>query len=429
MEHIRLGAILLEGGIVDEASLDRSLSIQALTGGTRPLGQVLVEQGLITAPQLQRILDLQRTRVAARNAVVEDADIGCASLLAVAQAQHASEVVVSEGRPVRMRVACEWRRLTNEPLRGPEVWEFVRELMGADVLEELAERQFVVHTWDRGAAGRGSAMAFRQFDGVAVRVTFAEAAAPTPEEAGLPPPLVDAVRGGKGLVLVVGERGVGRAQTMAPLVRLASRESDHYVVVVDDEPLPLPVDGALVVRRRYGISPDAREGTLRNVIREDPDTLVIGDVGSPETFEMALRAAEGGRLVIAYLDAGNVTAALTRALNFYPDYDLPRVRATLAAVLRAVFVRHLLPGAAHDGTVPVTELLVVDDAVREVVRNGDVHDVGLLIRAEGSRCGHSLDRDLLELVLAGRVRMADVFTRAEDKAWLLERTKDLQPNP
>jgi Tfp pilus assembly pilus retraction ATPase PilT len=428
MEDIRLGAILLEGGVVDEAGLERCLAIQALTGGSHPLGQILVEQGLIGTQELQLLLDLQRTRVAARAAVLPDTDVGCASLLQAARTQRAAEIVVSEGRPVRMRVACEWRQLTSESLRGPEVWEFVRELMGTEVLEALAERHFVVHAWDRGDVGRGSATAFRQFDGVAVRVTFAAAESPTAEEASLPARLVQAVQAGKGLVLIVGERGIGRADALAPMVQLAASEADHYVVVIDDEPLPLPKTGAMVVRRRYGISPAQRAATLRNVVREDPDTLVIADVGSPETFELALRAAEGGRRVIAYMDACTATAALVRALNFYPTYDLPRVRSSLAAVLRAVLVRQMLPDAAHEGTVAATELLLVDDAVREVVRSGELMDLGLLIRAEGSQCGHSLDRSMLELLIAGRLRMEDVFARAEEKAWLLERTKDLQAN-
>ena len=81
------------------------------------------------------------------------------------------------------------------------------------------------------------------------------------------------------------------------------------------------------------------------------------------------------------------------------------------------------------GTVVATEVLVVDEAVREVVRGGELADLGLLIRAENGRSGHSLDRNMLELLAAGRVRIEDVFARAEEKAWLLERTKDLQTNP
>jgi Tfp pilus assembly pilus retraction ATPase PilT len=133
--------------------------------------------------------------------------------------------------------------------------------------------------------------------------------------------------------------------------------------------------------------------------------------------------------VIAYLDAANTTSALTRILNFYPVYELPRVRSSLAAVLRTVLVRHLLPDVAHVGNVAATELLVVDDPVREVVRNGELSDISLLLRTEGGRSGYGLDRSLLDLLTNGRVRMDDVFARAEEKAWLLERTRDLQPNP
>jgi Tfp pilus assembly pilus retraction ATPase PilT len=428
MEDTRLGTILLEGGVVDEVGLERCLAIQALTGGSRPLGRILVEQGLLGSDELERLLEIQRQRLAARTTHVQETDIGCASLLEAARANNAAEIIVSEGRPVRMRVACQWSHLTSEALTGPEVWEFVRELMGGDVLESLADSHFVSRGWEREGLGCGTATAFRQFDGVAVRVLLAALAAQTAQDASLPAGVIDAVRGGKGLVLVVGERGIGRGDALAPLVWLAAEEEGHYVVVVDDEPMPLPKDGALVVRRRYGISPTQRAETLRNVVREDPDALIISDVGTPETFEMALRAAEGGRLVVGYLDATTAPSALVRVLNFYPSYDLPRVRATLAAVLRAVCVRHLLPSTDCNGTVAATELLIVDDAVREIVRHGEVADLGLLIRAEGSRCGHSLDRSMLELLQSGRVRMDDAFGRAEEKAWLLEQTRDLPTN-
>ncbi len=426
MDEIRLGAILLEGGVVDEAGLERCLAIQNLTGGTRPIGQVLIEQGLLTESSLKRLLALQREKAELQRATVAATDLASTSLLTAAQQNGATEIVVSEGRPVRIRVGATWRQLTDETLSGPEVWDFVRETMGGDVLESLADRQFVVRSWQFENLGRGTATAFRQFDGVAVRVTFSAAAIPAPDAIGVPPAIVDAVRAGKGMVLLVGERGLGRGELLSTLVQQVAADASQYVVVVDDEPLALPTDGAVVQRRRYGLAPSERAEALRSVVNEDPDVLVVGDVGSPETFEVALRAAEGGRMVIAYLDAANATAALVRILNFYSVHDLPRVRSSLAAVLRAVLVRQMIPDVGHAGTVTATELLVVDDAVREVVRGGELGDIGLLLRAEGGRSGHSLDRSLLELLTAGKVRMEDVFARAEEKAWLLERTKDLQ---
>ncbi|MCU0863763.1 MAG: Flp pilus assembly complex ATPase component TadA [Planctomycetes bacterium] len=429
MDDIRLGAILLEGGVVDEAGLERCLAVQTLTGSSRPIGQILVEQGLLDEATLKRLLELQRERVETARAQVVATGLACGALLTAAAANGASEIVVGEACPARIRVGTGWRRLTDEQMSGPEVWDLVRDLMGSEVLESLAEHHFVVRSWSLDGIGRGSATAFRHFAGVAMRVTFAAAEVPAPELLGVPAPVVDAVRGGKGLVLVVGERGIGRAELLASMTQLAAGDPSTYVVVVGDEPLPVAPTAAMVERRRYGLVPAQQAAALRSVVREDPDVLVIADVGAAETFEIALRAAEGGRLVIAYIDAANATAALARVLNYYPVHDLPRVRSSLAAVLRTVFVRQLLPDVDHTGTAAASELLVVDETVREIVRRGELSDIAMLLRAEGGRAGHSLDRSMLGLLQAGRVRMEDVFARAEEKAWLLERTRDLQPNP
>lgn len=425
MDENRLGAILLEGGVVDEAGLERCLAIQTLTGSSRPIGRILVEQGLLDEATLTRLLELQRGRFTNKVASVAPSNLTSLSLITAATSNGASEIVVSEGRPVRIRVGACWQQLTNEVLSGPEVWDFVRETMGSDVLEQLAENHYVVRPWSIDSAGAGAATAFRQFEGVAVRLTFVATKVAQPDELGVPESVSNAIDCGKGLVLCVGERGIGRGELLASLAHRAARSEDHYVVVVDNEPMQLPDGPALVVQRRFGLDPTERADVLRSVVREDPDTMVIADVGSPEAFELALRAAEGGRLVVAYIDAQNAVAALTRILNFYPSYEMARVRASLSAVLRAVLVRQLLPNAEHTSTVPATELLLVDEAVGEVIRQGELSDIGLLLRAEGGACGHSLDRSMLDLLADGRVRMDDVFSRAEEKSWLLERTRDL----
>jgi twitching motility protein PilT len=423
MDDIRLGALLLEGGIVDEASLDSCLAIQALTGHSRPIGEILIEQGHVDAPTLQRLLDLQRQRAQVVHAKTPATDLASTALLAAALANGADEMVVSEGRPVRIRIGPTWNQLTDDPLRGPEVWDFVRETIGMEVLEILAERQFVVRPWSIEGTGRGLATAFRQFDGVAVRMTFAATAVPDPTAINMPAGVVDAVRAGKGLVLVVGERGIGRSEALACLTQVAAADSGHHVVVLDDEPWLLPATGAMVTRRRYGLAAADRERALRSVVREDPDALIVADVGDAATFEIALRAAEGGRLVIAWIEASNCTAALTRILDFYAMHDLVRVRTSLAAVLRAITVRSRLPNASHTGSVVATELLLVDDTVRDIVRAGDLGDITLLLRSEGSHAGHSLDHSMLDLFRRGMVRLDDVFARVEEKAWLLERTR------
>jgi twitching motility protein PilT len=425
MDDTRLGALLLEGGIVDEAGLERCLAIQSLTGHVRPIGQILVDQGLVTAEVLERLLELQRQRRSAQADGARATDLSTDALLALAAREGAAELMVSEGRPAAMRVGLAWRPLTDAPLSGPEVWDFARSLMGHGVLEALAERRYVVQPWQSVRAGRGLAMAFRQLEGVAVRATFVPAAVPDPSLVGVPPVVVDAVRAGRGLVLLVGERGLGRTELVTALLPLLSTDRSQHVVVVDDEPLLLPTNGALVVRRRFGIDPDVRARALQAALAEDPDALVVADIGERRTFELALRAAEGGRLVVAWIDARNAVQALARLCELPAPHDAPRVRAALAAVLRAVLVRQLLPAADGGGAVAATEVLVVDQPTRDAIRDDQIADVALLMRADGRAGGPALDRSLLDLVAAGRVRIEDVFARAADRGWLLDRAQAL----
>src|SRR5262249_41788770 len=153
-----------------------------------------------------RLLELQQSRKRAkRSSLSADAAAEDGYLTAAVQA-GARELVISEGRPALARAGAEWRALTPEPLRGPEGGEFVRTEMGHQVLEDLADKHFIVRDLHKPGLCRGRITALRHFDGVAVVVELRPEATPTAAELGIPAPLVEIVRGGRGLVLLVGER-------------------------------------------------------------------------------------------------------------------------------------------------------------------------------------------------------------------------------
>lgn len=426
MDETRLGSILLESRIIGEADLEKCLEVQMLTGNSRPLGNILVEQGVIDRPTLERVLQLQQSRESRERAALPEAEGADDVWFRVAVQAKASELVVSEGRPVLARVGAEWRTLTGQPLSGPEVWDFVRNEMGSEVLEELADRHFVVRDLHKPGICRGRITGMRHFDGVAVIVELRREATPSWDELGLPRQLGDLVRTGRGLLLLCGERGIGRTELMAGLLREAAAEAGRYVIVLDDAiDQELPGNGGLVVRRRIGEHVCDYEQGLRTAVREDPDVIFVGSVAEPQAFDLALRAAEGGRLVVGWIDSGSAVAGLERVLDFYRGHDVPRVRAALATALRAVHVRHLLPSATGDGTVPVTELLLVDDAARDVLRGGDLDHLAMLMRIGDGKNGHSLDQSMFDLVMSGRLEFEHAYARAEEKGWLLDRTRSL----
>jgi len=426
MDETRLGAILLESRAIQEADLEKCLEVQSLTGNNRPLGQILVEQGLIDRSTVNRLLELQHARACARKPLPEGDDLASESFLAMAMRSGARELVISEGRPVLMRVANDWQLLTAEPVRGPEVWDFVRAEMGAQVLEELADRQFVVRDLHKPGLCRGRITAQRHSDGVGVIVELRPEHLPSSAELGVPERLIEQLRTSHGLVLLGGERGVGRTELMDGVLREMAAEAERYVVVLDDAiDMELPVGGALVTRRRVGEHVEGYVSGLRTTVREDPDAILVGSLNEPEAFDLALCAADCGRLVVGWIDASSAVGCLRRVMNFYPDYDKQRARQSLASVLRSICVRHLLAAADGRKLLPVTEFLLVEDAARDILRAGDLSNLSLLMRTETGDNGHSLDQSMLRLLSDNCISTEVAYERAQEKAWFLERLRGL----
>jgi len=165
------------------------------------------------------------------------------------------------------------------------------------------------------------------------------------------------------------------------------------------------------------------ESALSAAVRDDPDVLVVGDVSTPERFDLALRAAGDGRLVIAALHARSVAAALRRAFNFYTTYDLLHIRKTLASVLNCVLRVQLIPDKDAVTQVLATELLVMDEAAAAVVREGSLDRLNLLLNMEGTTSGHSMDASLESLLRRGHITFEESFHFADDKSRILRRFK------
>jgi twitching motility protein PilT len=242
-------------------------------------------------------------------------------------------------------------------------------------------------------------------------------------ELGVPDGIIDVVRQARGgLLLVAGERGTGRSEVLASMIHEAAAQSGRYVWVLDEATeYPLPETGAMVVRRQTRNGGRSAVTALRAALREDPDVIVIGDAGSPQLLELALRGAEGGRLVIAGLHATQAIGSIQGVLDYFNEFEVGRVRAVLAATLHGVLVRRLLPDVQHRTMLPATEVLLPDAAARDIIRGGDLQHLDLLMRMPDGRCGHRIDQSLLEILANGQAAFEDVFACAEEKAWVLER--------
>lgn len=421
MDNTRLGSILLENPLMRQEDIERCLEIQALTGGTRPLGEILIQEGVISRAMLDELLALQESRRTDTRGTAIVQGTGSDSYLRSAIAHRASDLIMSEGRCVLIRTGGQLRELTKEPISQADLIEFLAGRIGPEVMATLAEKKAVTCEFHEPGLARGRISAFHHFDGLCVTIRLHPETVRDPIESGLPIELLRALKHGKGLILITGEARSGITETMASLIALAAQDQNRVVLVLDhDFEGPLPTGPAITTRRKIGVDSATMANALRVATIESPDVIFVGDAGEVVAFDLALRAAEGGHLVVAAVQARSVVSALERVLNGYPAYDVPRVRTSLAAVVNCVVAVNLLPTNEREGSVLASEVLVANEASREIVRAGALSQLNLLMRLESAECGHSMDDSLIGLIEAKRVRFEDAFVCAEDKSRLLQ---------
>lgn len=231
---------------------------------------------------------------------------------------------------------------------------------------------------------------------------------PTFESLGLPASLGKAVLSDFGLVLVSGVPGSGRTSSMAALINHINVHSPTRRHVVSVEPsieFLHKSQKCSVTQREVGIDTDSYQAGMRSALDQDADVVVVGELAGPDMIEMAFRAVQQGRLVIAKTQAADITASLKALLLNFPAEAQDQVRLHLAETLRAAVAQRLLPRADGNGRVLAAELLLMNPGVREVLSDpGRLPELrGVLAEGRAQFGTQTFDQHLADLVIAGKV--------------------------
>jgi twitching motility protein PilT len=229
----------------------------------------------------------------------------------------------------------------------------------------------------------------------------------------------------RGLVLVTGPTGSGKSTTLASLIDLINTSRPVHIMTVED-----PIEflhqhkRALVNQREVGEDTHSFAQALKHVLRQDPDVILVGEMRDLETIGTALTAAETGHLVFATLHTQDAPQTVDRVIDVFPAHQQQQIRVQLATSLQGVVTQQLVPLVGGQGRTVAAEVLVATPAVRNLIREGKVHQIYSSMQA-GARFGmRSMDQSLAELVRAGRITFDVAVERAanpEDLRRLLGR--------
>ncbi len=227
------------------------------------------------------------------------------------------------------------------------------------------------------------------------------------EDLGIPPVVAEFSRSARGLVLVTGATGQGKSTTLASIVDLINRSRAVHIMTVED-----PIEfmhrhkRSLINQREVGSDTPSFASALKHALRQDPDVILVGELRDLETIETALTAAETGHLVFATLHTQDAPGSVERMIDVFPPYQQQQVRVQLASSLQGVVSQLLLPRIDGGGRVAAVEVLVATPAIRNLIREGKVHQIRSSMQAGGQHGMQTMEQSLAHLVQAGRISMA-----------------------
>src|SRR3954447_3482692 len=245
--------------------------------------------------------------------------------------------------------------------------------------------------------------AFRQRGMISFALRVIPKTVPQFEQLGLPAGVRRLAEEHRGLVLVTGATGSGKTTTLAAMIDHINRTRQSHIVTIED-PIEIlhPDHKSIVNQREIGLDTEDFGQALRRALRQDPDTILIGELRDAETAQTALQAAESGHLVFSTLHTVDAAETIGRLIEFFPEGKQQLVRSVLAGVLRGIVSQRLLP-ALPTGRVAAVEVLVANARIADLIREDRADEIPEAI-AEGDFFQmQNFTQALIELVLAGRV--------------------------
>jgi len=242
----------------------------------------------------------------------------------------------------------------------------------------------------------------------------------TLEDLGLPTQLHELSKKPRGLVLVTGPTGSGKSTTLAAVVDEINRTRDDHIMTIEDPIEFLHRHKRCIVNQRE-IGPDAVSfaDALRGALRQDPDVILLGEMRDLETISTAITAAETGHLVFATLHTQDAPSTIDRLIDVFPAAQQEQIRVQLAATLQGIVTQTLLPTVDGKGRVAALEILLPDDAVRNLIRQAKVEQIYSVMQTNTSRGMQTLEQALVDLVTRGIITQEIAMSRSSRPDQLL----------
>lgn len=329
--------------------------------------------------------------------------------------RKASDLHIRVGIRPHLRVNGMLEQINTDPISIEQMDKTVAQILNEKQQERFHRKHEIDLALSVAKLGRFRINLFRQrgTSGIAIRAVNTQV--PTFEELHLPDIMKKLVKERRGLIVVTGTTGSGKSTTLASLIEeMNNNRSDNIITIEDPIEYIYRDKKCIIAQREVGGDTETFATALRHAFRQDPDTILIGEVRDLETISIALTAADTGHLVMTSLHTLNVVETITRIISFFPPHQHQQIRLLLAGTLKAIICQRLLKRADSPGRVPAVEVMVNSGAIRECIIDPDkTINIPDFIEQGGTQYGmQTFDQSIMKLHKDGLVSFEEAMANA-----------------
>lgn len=324
-------------------------------------------------------------------------------ILSAALAANASDVHLKGGAPAVFRVQGRLAPAEMEPLTPEWMQGALEQLLPADSRERFAREKETDFSHQSQSSGRFRINIFQQRGEPAISMRAVKTEVATVKELHLPAIINDLCEARNGLIVLGGATGSGKSTTLAAMIDHLNRHHQKHIITLEDPIEFLFRDGHSVIEQReIGVDTASFATGLRNVLRQDPDVLVIGEMRDGDSLSAAMRSVNTGHLVLTTLHTDDAARSIQRMLEFFPATEHEHMRRQIASALKAVICQRLVPCESGQ-LLPAVELLISNSTVRGLIEDDRLEDLQSAIETGSGSGMLTFNQSLHHLIKANLI--------------------------
>ena len=265
-------------------------------------------------------------------------------------------------------------------------------------------------------AGRLRCNAAKQRGTLTLAIRIIPLVIPSLEELGLPQMCKDLILKPRGLVVVSGPSGSGKSTTLAAMINYLNLVESKRIITIED-PIEYIYSNhkCTITQRELGSDTLSFADALKHILRQDPDVILVGEMRDLETASTVLTVAETGHLILTTGHATSASQAIERIIDLFPTHERHLAQTRLASLLLGILCQTLVPRADGSGRAAAVEIMLANPAIKNIIREGKIHQLPNAIVTQASSGMMLLDHSLIDLYRRGVIGGDSLFASCNDR--------------